>query len=49
MKGKKSPQGVCMEDRLLTICGQYNASNKKVPVLTLKGTWFDEAGFKIGD
>lgn len=38
-----------MKERLLTVCGQYNASDKKVPVLMLKGIWLEEAGFKIGE
>lgn len=38
-----------MKERLLTVCGQYNASEKRVPVLILKGLWLEESGFKIGE
>lgn len=38
-----------MKERLLTVCGQYNSSDRKVPVLILKGQWLEEAGFQIGD
>ena len=38
-----------MKERLLTVCGQNNSSDRKVPVLILKGQWLEEAGFQIGD
>lgn len=39
-----------MKERLLTVCGQYKQTmSEKVPVLILKGDWFKDAGFEIGD